>query len=740
MSFIGANARLLSNDVLAKWLLENFPFRIHLAPDFPFYPITGDKLRYANTGVLTPGASIDPCATIPEDTKLPDDPNREFHFAELATHFRVAYTAQDIFSSNVNEQVSVQLSLAIRELLYKFWTLFERGDRTANPTEFDGLEKLVAAANTFDLLCNELTLEDLDRAIEAVRANDGRCVDIYTSSIGKRAIDAAHWVRGLEPIYEEVDVPCPTGGTRREKVLVFNGARVYVNDLNKVFDATSSCPGTLIAPADIAQYEKDHPDAKLATNIWFLIRGENHLHGLAPASLGNSMFVTRSTILADESCLVYHVTMPVGIALGSQSALAGILNATQPVAPTPQGTVGPAVAGQVAFFSAPTTVVGDPGLTYDPTTDILSVGTAILNGQGSAASPSYSFTVEPGTGLFRQAAGAIGFSVLGVERLRIASDQVLHRDGTAALPSISFFNAPDAGVLTPAAAIDFCAPIPEDTKEPDDPNREFFFAELATQFRVAYNAQDIFSSNVNDQVSVQMSLAIRELLYKFWTLFERGNRTANPTEFNGLEQIVHADKVIDLNCAPLNLEVLDRGIELLTSNDGRCPVIFTSEIGKRWIHASYWTRGLSAPYRTMTFPSPTGGTCTQEVLLFGGAPVFVNGLNKVFDATASCPGTLIPPEDVPTYEKVHPGAKLVSSIWLMILGQGALHGMNPASLGQSMFVTRSVILPNESCLVYHVTYPTGIALGSVSALVQIKNAAQPTQPIVMDGPIEVVNA
>ena len=71
-------------------------------------------------------------------TKQPNDANRVFKFAQIATHFRICYNAQDIFSSNVNDQTAVQMALAIRELLYKFWTLFESGD-SANPEEFDGL-------------------------------------------------------------------------------------------------------------------------------------------------------------------------------------------------------------------------------------------------------------------------------------------------------------------------------------------------------------------------------------------------------------------------------------------------------------------------------------------------------------------------------------------------------------------------------------------------------------------------
>lgn len=37
MQSIGNNAQLLSNDVLAKWLLEDFPFRIQFSTISPFF-------------------------------------------------------------------------------------------------------------------------------------------------------------------------------------------------------------------------------------------------------------------------------------------------------------------------------------------------------------------------------------------------------------------------------------------------------------------------------------------------------------------------------------------------------------------------------------------------------------------------------------------------------------------------------------------------------------------------------
>lgn len=333
------SARLLSNDVLAKWLIEAFPFRIQLAPGFPFYPITGHELRYATTDMLTPGATIEFSGPIPEDTKEPKDPNRVFKFAEIATHFRISYNAQDIFSSNVNDQTAVQMALAIRELLYKFWTLFESGDSdapqapqaiggSANLREFDGLLKLVDPSKVVDLKCQPLTLEALEQAKELVRTNDGRCVVIFTSSIGKRAIHAAHWQRGLKAEYEEMEFPSPRGVTKRQKVVTFDGAPVFVNDLNQIFECGSQGPGKLIPPEQTMNLD----GVDLGTHIWFFVMGKNNLHGMTPASLGSSMFVTRSTILPDGSTCVYHVTMPVGIALGSASALSVIKNATIPTA------------------------------------------------------------------------------------------------------------------------------------------------------------------------------------------------------------------------------------------------------------------------------------------------------------------------------------------------------------------------------------------------------------------------
>lgn len=319
---IGANAQLLSDDVLAKWLLEDFPFRIQLSKVFPFVPV-GHALRYSSTGPLTPGVIIGHGDPIPEDTKLPKDPNRVYPIAEIATHFRVHYKAQDVFS-NVNDQFAVQLANAVREDLYRFWKTFENGDASANQHEFDGLHRIVDPANVIDLQGRALSLEDLARAKGRVRSNDGRCVVMCTCDYGRQAVLAAHNVRGVQAHYQMMEFPSPAGGFKQEQVLTYDGAPLFINDLNEAYGWNGHELGDVIPPESL----QDHDPCETAMNIWFFVLGPGNLHGIMPAKARS--IIVRSTILADASTLVGHATMAAGIALGSLGALACLKNVSIP--------------------------------------------------------------------------------------------------------------------------------------------------------------------------------------------------------------------------------------------------------------------------------------------------------------------------------------------------------------------------------------------------------------------------
>jgi hypothetical protein len=88
------------------------------------------------------------------------------------------------------------------------------------------------------------------------------------------------------------------------------------------------------------------------TNIWFAMLGWGYLHGILSDCAGEDMFIQRETIRPDDSKEVAHVILPAGLALGSAGALAGIVNATEPVAPGGGGA--PVDATYVVVSADPT--------------------------------------------------------------------------------------------------------------------------------------------------------------------------------------------------------------------------------------------------------------------------------------------------------------------------------------------------------------------------------------------------
>lgn len=85
-------------------------------------------------------------------------------------------------------------------------------------------------------------------------------------------------------------------------------------------------------------------------------------------------------------------------------------------------------------------------------TDIENSGT-ILNSSGSVSLPSYSFSSDPNTGIYRIGADNLGITAGGVKQVDIStsatdfSGRIRAPNGTTALPGISFTGAPDVGLI-----------------------------------------------------------------------------------------------------------------------------------------------------------------------------------------------------------------------------------------------------------------------------------------------------
>ncbi|PER48306.1 hypothetical protein COL26_31465 [Bacillus thuringiensis] len=283
---LNAQAQFLSILELTKGLLENSPKRLQHLEIFPFHHVEGDSLRYVRTPELTPASIIGFGDPIPDNTTIPDEPIT-FPMSELATSFLVAYKGQDIYSYT-NDLVKLEEHLATRQLLYKFSEQLESGTNG-----FLGFTQLIKPSNVTDLNGNTLKLEDLDRAKGQIRVKEGESGVIFTNQSGYEQIRKAYYNRNQIP-------PVLNGKSS------FDGWKIYIND----FQPTHKIK------------DKDKP----TTNIWFASLGMDALHGIIPENVGDNMFVTRKTVRTEGSEIVVHKTWPVGLALGSQAALASVKN------------------------------------------------------------------------------------------------------------------------------------------------------------------------------------------------------------------------------------------------------------------------------------------------------------------------------------------------------------------------------------------------------------------------------
>lgn len=304
---IGLDGLKLADDVLAPDLIEDSPFKIQHFKAMPFKQVPGGQLRYTVSNQFDAvsadglGIVLDNCGKIGEKTPLPDV-ERKFGFVELATMFRVCYTAQDRFK--VPNDITARLTrLATRRLSYKLSRILDTG-----ATGFPSLESL--AGTVIALAGAGLTLRRLNEGLMAVRENDGYANAIMCNTDGLLAIWDAFYGPGIDPTYLREMLPDPRTGMRDGMRPSLHGVPIYINDL------------ILTRPA---------PPDLLVSNIYFMVAGDSGLNEgrgvslMVPPTNGGSMFTVRQTpLVTDEvslSTINVDVTWPVGIAIGAKTAL-----------------------------------------------------------------------------------------------------------------------------------------------------------------------------------------------------------------------------------------------------------------------------------------------------------------------------------------------------------------------------------------------------------------------------------
>lgn len=307
------NVTNLMSDQLAKWLIEDAPYKIQIARVWPFMGIQGGKISYARTPDLATGFTFDTIASIlgDGDTDIaiqnnnPANPNTSFTIGALATRYRIDYAAMDRFKVPNNID-AVESALAIRRLIYMYFRkldLNQAGSPKAG--DFKSLAELSANNTAADNTDKYTKLRSLQTAYHKVTANNGRPNAIMCNTLAMRWIINAHNLAGLTPELVEAEWSDPIRGTVRAPQIALNGTLVYINDM--IETATN------------------------LTKVYFMVLGDaceagptRGITGIVPGPLKDTMFVRREAAEPSggtTSRINVTYTLPVATAVGSSGAL-----------------------------------------------------------------------------------------------------------------------------------------------------------------------------------------------------------------------------------------------------------------------------------------------------------------------------------------------------------------------------------------------------------------------------------
>lgn len=305
------NANLLADDLLARWVVENSPIKVPFFQAWFWQTVAGKSLIYPRTTELAQAPVITTCGAPSE--QLPTLSQVEFAFKEFITHYSICSVDLDRFQHPNNLDATLYALAKVR-LLYAYATLL--GD------DLQGLPSLVSPTRLISRGGGALTLDCLDQAYELVTAGTGRPTLIMSHSRALRTYRslcrASHRPERAPWMWYDPAKGRMVPGS----VNAFNGTVWLANDwLNK--DGTGT------------------------ERIFFMVVGDDGgpgptrgVTGIVPGTVGRDMFVKRTVqgildpngggpgVPAMQAGLDVWVSMPAGLALGSQGALSIIENFT----------------------------------------------------------------------------------------------------------------------------------------------------------------------------------------------------------------------------------------------------------------------------------------------------------------------------------------------------------------------------------------------------------------------------
>ncbi len=168
MALTLAEAAKLSNDVLLTGVIETIIKDSPVLQRLPFIEIVGNGLTYNREATAPSAGFFDVGDTWTESTPT---------FTQQTVTLKIMGGDADIDNfllstrSNLQDLETAVVQLKAKAVRQLFEQTFVTGDATANPKSFDGLDKLVDAAQSISMGANggSLTLDKLDELIDAVK-------------------------------------------------------------------------------------------------------------------------------------------------------------------------------------------------------------------------------------------------------------------------------------------------------------------------------------------------------------------------------------------------------------------------------------------------------------------------------------------------------------------------------------------------------------------------------------------
>jgi hypothetical protein len=301
-----SNTDVLADDQLVRWLVENSQIKIPFYQEWFWQNVKGKTLDYARVEAIPPGEEI-ACAEVGGF-----DPDGFARATMVMRDFGVAYSLcfEDLdrysFPNNLD---AVMYAIAKRRLLYTYAAFLGSSD---------GLPDLIHS-NRIVNSGGSLTLDCLDQAYELVTAGTGRPTLIMSHSESLR-------------VYRKL---CRDAGYTPERVPYRWYDPAHGRDVPGNVDAFNGTPW-------LANDMLPHDGQTTTNRIWFMMVGDDGgsgptrgLTGILPQASGRGLFRKRSTNgmfedvggqLGTIPAQQTWVTMPAGLALGSQGALSMIEN------------------------------------------------------------------------------------------------------------------------------------------------------------------------------------------------------------------------------------------------------------------------------------------------------------------------------------------------------------------------------------------------------------------------------